>query len=208
MKQAIRRLLATAAAALLLPASAATEATFDLGEGNILTMVRTPNGLWFGKFEVTQRQWLGVMGGWNPVERAVDKGGDKPVAGVSTRQVGQFLAKLNAMDSVRKAGFSFRLPTAAEWTAACRAGSRGTWPLGADGRESSLDAMAWYCKTSRTTARPADPMQPVGGRAPNAWGLYDMLGNAEEMTSAVENKYEILARKNVPENVFCGGGVK
>ncbi|MFE9426582.1 formylglycine-generating enzyme family protein [Kitasatospora sp. NPDC006697] len=58
----------------------------------------------------------------------------------------------------------YRLPTEAEWEHACRAGSTGP-------HHGELDAIAWYRETSG--GRP----QPVGTKEPNAWGLYDMLGN-------------------------------
>ncbi|MFF5959631.1 formylglycine-generating enzyme family protein [Streptomyces luteogriseus] len=58
----------------------------------------------------------------------------------------------------------YRLPTEAEWEHACRAG--GTGP-----RYGPLDDIAWYRGNS------GDRVRSVGGRQPNAWGLYDMLGN-------------------------------
>lgn len=59
----------------------------------------------------------------------------------------------------------YRLPTEAEWEYACRAG--GTGP-----RYGPLEEIAWYRGNS------GGRIHPVGGRRPNAWGLYDMLGNA------------------------------
>ncbi|CAM4295904.1 formylglycine-generating enzyme family protein [Nocardia ninae] len=58
----------------------------------------------------------------------------------------------------------YRLPTEAEWEHACRAGSTGP-------RYGELDEIAWYRGNS------AEHMHDVGGKRPNAWGLYDMLGN-------------------------------
>ncbi|MFG1796772.1 formylglycine-generating enzyme family protein [Nocardia sp. NPDC049149] len=59
----------------------------------------------------------------------------------------------------------YRLPTEAEWEHACRAGSTGP-------RYGELNEIAWY------RANSAERMHEVGGKRPNAFGLYDMLGNA------------------------------
>jgi formylglycine-generating enzyme required for sulfatase activity len=61
----------------------------------------------------------------------------------------------------------YRLPTEAEWEHACRAGTRGA-------RYGELADIAWY----RDNALGA--VHAVGGKAPNAWGLHDMLGNVWE----------------------------
>ncbi|MGW7465084.1 formylglycine-generating enzyme family protein [Streptomyces xantholiticus] len=61
----------------------------------------------------------------------------------------------------------YRLPTEAEWEHACRAGTAGA-------RYGQLDEIAWYRGNSH------ERIHDVGGRQPNAWGLYDMLGNVWE----------------------------
>jgi formylglycine-generating enzyme required for sulfatase activity len=58
----------------------------------------------------------------------------------------------------------YRLPTEAEWEHACRAGTTGP-------RYGQLDEIAWY------RGNADERIHEVGGRRPNAWGLYDMLGN-------------------------------
>jgi formylglycine-generating enzyme required for sulfatase activity len=65
------------------------------------------------------------------------------------------------------AATGFRLPTEAEWQYACKAGTTGY-------RYGELDDIAWYADNSGGRVR------DVGGKAPNAWGLYDMLGNVWE----------------------------
>jgi formylglycine-generating enzyme required for sulfatase activity len=112
-----------------------------------------------GKYEVTQAQWQAVMGS-NP---STIQGDDHPVETVSKNDAHDFLARLNA----RNDGYKYRLPTEAEWEYAARAGTTG--PLSAP-----LDEVAWYGANSE------DETHPVGMKKPNAWGLYDMLGNVRE----------------------------
>ncbi|MDT5028169.1 MAG: hypothetical protein QOE61_4595 [Micromonosporaceae bacterium] len=58
----------------------------------------------------------------------------------------------------------YRLPTEAEWEHACRAGTTGA-------RYGRLDEIAWHRGNSY------ERIHDVGGKQPNAWGMYDMLGN-------------------------------
>ena len=63
-----------------------------------------------------------------------------------------------------------RLPTEAEWEYAARAGSTAF-------RYGDLDAIAWYSQNSGNSTK------PVGQKQPNAWKLYDLLGNVREWTA-------------------------
>lgn len=175
-------------------------------DGLTLDMVRTPEGLCFGKFEVTQAQWRRITGSRVSGGREMDEGADKPVLGAAPKEIDIFLRKLNLTEAGKSSGLVFRLPTEEEWTAACMAGGSGKWPLGTDGREGSLESMAWYCSRQRKDNYTADPVQSVGLKAPNAYGLYDMLGNAEEMTSTTKLVEKPFIGK-VLCNVWCGGGV-
>ena len=112
-----------------------------------------------------------------------------------------FCARLNRLarrDGSLPPGYEYRLPTEAEWEYACRAGTTGpTWagPMELLGRSNApvLDDIAWYGGNSSVgyvgrgmdTAAWGEKQYPgglagprdVGLKAPNPWGLSDMLGN-------------------------------
>jgi hypothetical protein len=121
-------------------------------------------GFEIGKYEVTQAQWEAAMG-TNPSEF---KGPNRPVESVQWQDTQEFIARLNAIGD----GYRYRLPTEAEWEYAARAGSSGPDPSPAD-----TDAFGWFNTNSNGETH------PVGQKQPNAWGLYDMRGNASEWVS-------------------------
>ena len=134
-----------------------------------VTQVRINRGFWLGKHEVTQAEWQGVMG-TNP--SWFSGCGQCPVEQVSWNDAQEFIGRLNAMDG---AG-TYRLPTEAEWEYAARVGTTGD-------RYGNLGAIAWYGENS------GGRTHPVGGKAPNAWGLHDMLGNVYEWVADWYGRY-------------------
>ena len=125
-----------------------------------VTQVRISRGFWLGKYEVTQEEWEAVMGS-NP--SYFSECGNCPIEQVSWEDAQDFIGRLHAREG-RKV---YRLPTEAEWEYAARAGTAGD-------RYGNVDAVAWYHGNS------GNRTQPVGGKAPNAFGLHDMLGNVWE----------------------------
>ena len=131
--------------------------------------------------EVTQAQWLEVMG-------TAHENGDCaqcPVERVSWEEAASFVNKMSedeglppcfgergdviGGESVYECS-GYRLPTEAEWEYAARAGSTAS-------RYGELDDVAWYYENS------GDRAHPVGQKQPNAWGLYDIYGNVWEWTA-------------------------
>lgn len=150
--------------------------------------VVTVNDFSISKYEVTQGLWQAVMGK-NP---SSDKGGNKPVEYVSSKDIQTFLGKLNEMT-----GKSYRLPTEAEWEYAAR-GGRSTRRYVFCG-SNNLDEVANYHDNSNRALR------PVGSKKPNELGIYDMSGNVREWCSDYFETYEMSDNGNVdnPQGAFC-----
>ena len=123
---------------------------------------------YMGKYEVTQEQWEAVMG--NDPRR--NKGENMPITNVSWNDCQEFIKKLND-----KTTGGFRLPTEAEWEYSCRAGTTTAYSYGDSLTKSdaSIDG--------RST-------KAVGNYKANAFGLYDMHGNAWEWC---EDKYGVYS---------------
>jgi hypothetical protein len=120
---------------------------------------------YIGRYEITQSQWVAVMGS-NPSN---DRGNGLPVARVSWEKAVEFTEQLSCLNGRR-----VRLPTEAEWEYACRAETMTEYSFGS--LITDLSAHAWC-------AEELDGPQAVGTKLPNSWGLYDMYGNVGEWCS-------------------------
>jgi len=143
--------------------------SFDMGstENTVEQPVYRVNvpAFFLGRTEVTQAQWIAVMGS-NPSNFS-NCGVDCPVENISWNDAQEFAKRLSD-----KTGKTYRLPSEAEWEYAARARSRGKWSFGDD--ESQSADHAWYIKNSGLTTH------AVAQKRPNAFGLFDMHGNAWE----------------------------
>lgn len=133
-----------------------------------LTSVQISQPLYVGVHEVTQGQWQAVMG--NNPSGFPNCGSDCPIEKVSWDDVKEFIDRLNAMED----GARSRLLTEAEWEYAARAGTTG------ERYSSSANEISWNRENS------GERTHRVGEKSPNAFGLYDMLGNVWEW---VQDRY-------------------
>lgn len=122
-----------------------------------VTVVEVSKGFYLGRTQVTQGQWKALMGYNNSVFSGND---NLPVENVSWHEAQEFILKLNQYEP----GFSFRLPSEAEWEYSCRAGS--VWSFSVPN--------FWHEENSHGITH------PVGHHSPNGFGMFDMHGNVWE----------------------------
>ena len=138
-------------------------------------MVKINKPYYIGIYEVTQAQWEKVMG-TNPSVFQGDKVNDQadqhPVDNITWEQAQEFIKKLNTLEKTQ----SYRLPTEFEWEYAARAGRQTDI--------STADAIkeAWFDEFLKNSST-----HRVGTKAPNPWGIYDMLGNVWEWVEDYDN---------------------
>jgi formylglycine-generating enzyme required for sulfatase activity len=116
-----------------------------------------------------------------------------PMLGLSYYAAQQYCEWLSA-----RTGKKYRLPTEAEWEYAGRAGATEAGPMD----QAALDKVAWFWENAD------DQTHAVAQKQPNAWGLYDLLGNvAEWCLKENEDQVPVVrggSYNDRAEKVYCG----
>ena len=164
--------------------------------------VTLTNSFYMGIYEMTFRQWENLCGG---VPGTIVKyfytnftdNAELPMSGIDFIEVRGSIDGANwaaGVDPVTRrkvsanysswptplhrlrvrTGILFDLPTEAQWEFACRGGSGECLYTGEAWNEANLGKIAWFA--GNTTH-----LQDVGQKLQNAYGLYDMLGNVQEL---------------------------
>jgi formylglycine-generating enzyme required for sulfatase activity/serine/threonine protein kinase len=185
--------------------------TFIMGsaeDGLVTHQVTLSQPFYLGIHEVTNGQWLSVMGSvpsrW--------KDGNRPVETVDWHDVNEFCRRLSSLPEEEQEGRVYRLPTESEWEYACRAGTTTSYSYGDD--EGQLGDYAWFANNSGNVVLDAKKLllaskdkrsnddrleryqcrtHPVGRKRPNSWGLFDMHGNVWEWCSDWYGGYPMVA---------------
>ena len=131
--------------------------------------VTIPRAFAVGRTEVTYAEWdVCVQAGACPkISDNAWGRGDRPAILMSWEEAKGYVDWLKRMS-----GKDYRLLSSAEWEYAARAGTTTLWSFG--DAEQQLGDYAWYSSNA------SGKTQPVAGKKPNAFGLYDMHGNVRE----------------------------
>ncbi len=103
-------------------------------------------------------------------------------AGYAAMSISFFAAERYCEWLARKTGKKYRLPTEAEWEYSARAGMTGTPD------RALLDKLAWHWDNAD------DATHRIAKKQPNAWGLFDTLGNVREWAVGLDQ-----------QPIACGG---
>ena len=191
--------------------SPASEA--DLFSDEDQVSVTLSRGYWMEQTEVTQGLWQSVMGTSPWVERGntddYKAGANYPAVFIDWTDAAEFCRKLTTRERAAgrlPSGWSYTLPTEAQWEYACRAGTTG--PYNGDGT-GVLSDYAWYDKNAADVGEKYAHL--VGQKKPNRWGLLDMHGNVWEWCQdwyggRLPGGRNPQVSSEGPDRVYRGGG--
>jgi formylglycine-generating enzyme required for sulfatase activity len=195
---------------------------FEVGRGGdeVQHEVTISKPFYMGKYEVTQKEWVAVMG-TNPSNF---KGDNLPVEQVRWYDAIKYCNALSVKEGLTPAytvfgkgvtwngnANGYRLPTEAEWELACRAGTTSPFYTGNNITTNHANYDGNYPYNGNTKGVYRGKTWDVGSGTPNPWGLYDMSGNVWEWcwdwygsysTSSVTDP---LGASSGPHRVLRGG---
>ena len=159
-----------------------------------LRSVKIQKPYWIGSTEVTQEQWIAIMGTepWAGTTY-VNIGSDFPAVRISFDMAVEFCQRLS-----RRENRFYRLPTEVEWECACRAGTTTAFHFGDD--QKKIGEYAWYGKNTFDLGNRF--AHQVGRKKPNPLGLYDMHGNLWEWC---DEWFKAPTKKTAGRRVVRGG---
>lgn len=186
--------------------------------------VRITKSVAVGKFEVTFREWDACVGDGG-CKQADDEGwgrGNRPVINVNYDAAKGYAAWLS-----KKTAKRYRLLSEAEWEYAARGGTTSAWFWGRIEDGIGLPAGCLHANVHDQTSKQTRPdytwlahpcedgftyTAPVGTFKPNAFGLYDMLGNVAEWVEDCNGPYKsaptdgsVVAAKDCEMRITRGG---
>ena len=180
-------------------------------------MATLTEDFYIGVYEVTQEQYRQLTGETHtesanrgpkqPVNRVNPNmllGADCPFPASEVVTSGSFFGKLRSWTSAD----GFFLPTAAQWCFAARAGSEMRYFWGSD--VALVDDYCWYNGNCKAAGETVSHSHDVGTKLPNPYGLYDMLGNVDEIVADWNvyyegNEYEIDPKGPATAQRYSGG---
>ncbi len=177
----------------------------EIGRRGVVSMempthwVDLPRAFWVARTELTNEQFERFRPGRS--RPAASDRNSGPAVGVTWSDATEYCAWLSELT-----GVEMRLPSEAEWECVCRTGRKGRFGHGDD--EATLGEYAWFSGNSRSKAH------PTATKLPNAWGFYDLHGNAREWCEdSWSRDYQELVREGTVNaggdarlRVYRGGG--